>query len=199
MEPKTQFFLLMRTINKCFIEKDSACDYHYEQVISLIKRRCYGFFGTINAQGALWTEDVGQSLLSALLREFPSSDRQMVSSEIFDLSICQFVRDFYEAKVTQRREPVYSYLYYILFFGVLQTFMQFRGYNEDHRQKFMTMFADTILVIMNNNLEHHYDFVKEKLPADAPMNIESLNDFPQWLTVYGGNGIFNRSFTYPTS
>lgn len=189
----------MRSINKCFIEKESACDYHYEQVISLIKRCCYGLFGTINAQGALWTEDVGQTLLSALLREFPTTDRQAVSSDAVDRSICDFVRDFYEAKVMQRREPVFLYLHYILYYGVLQTFMQFRGYNVDHRKRFMTGFGDAILVIMNNNLDHHYDFVKEKLPADAPMNIESLNDFPQWLSIYGGIGSFNRSFTYPTS
>ena len=198
MEPKTKFFLLLRSVNKCFIEKNSACDYQVESLISLIKRCCYDFMANVNAQGALWTEDIGQNLLSALLREFPSNDRKMVSDDALDWSICNFVRDFYETKVMQRREPVFTYLYYILFYGVLQTFMKFHGFDQDHRKKLMSQIGDTLLVIMDKNLEHHYDYVKEKLPEDAPMTVESLTDFPRWLLIDGGVGVFNRSFTYPS-
>ena len=116
----------------------------------------------VNAQGLLWSEDVGQNLLSALLNEFPANDREVVSVEVFDKAICDFVKDFYDVEITLRQEPVFSYLYYILFYGVLQTFMQFHGFSKDRRKTFMTYYSNVILMSMNKNLEQQYGFVKGK-------------------------------------
>lgn len=205
MEPRTRFLILMQSVNKCFTEKNSACDYQYEILVKLIKRRCYNFFAQVNAQGLLWTEDIGQSLLSALLKEFPTNDRESLSPETLDQSICDFVRGFYESKITQRREPLFAYLYFILIFGVLQTFIQFHGFSEDRRTKFIDHYSSIMLISMNKNLEQQYDHVKgmyalncnfwlflAQLPEDAPMNAESLHDFPQWLSIDGGIGTYNR-------
>jgi len=160
MEPRTRFLILMQSVNKCFTEKNSACDYQYDILVKLIKRCCYNFFTKVNAQGLLWTEDIGQNLLSALLKEYPTSDRESFSPERFDQSVCDFVKNFYDGKIEQRREPVFSYLYYILSFGVVQTFMQFHGFSEDRRTKFIDHYSSIMLISMNKNLEQQYDHVK---------------------------------------